>query len=160
MASRRGKEFENKIEEALIKLRENGVIYQRLYDVTMGYQGVHNPCDFLVYKYPSIYYVECKSILGNTLNFGAVTQFEDLLNASSVNGVVAGVLVWYIEHKETYWVNIKFAEQLRNSGKKSLNIKDLKDIRNESVYKIDGVTKRIYTDYSLKSFFEYYTHND
>lgn len=161
MASNRGKEFENKIQEALEKLDKTKLIYQRLYDVTMGYSGIHNPCDFIVYTYPYCYYIECKSTNENTLNFSAVSQYDDLLEASKRNGVWAGILVWYIKHQETYWVDIKLADMLRDTClRKSLNIKELRELSTTNrrrCFKIDGENKRVYTEYNLESFFEHYT---
>ena len=161
MAVDRGKELEGKFEEALDLLRDYNVGYTRLYDVTMGYKGIKNPCDFIVYKKPTEFYVECKSSNENTVNFSRLTQYEDLLERSEIDGIRAGFFIWYVEHKETYWVDVKYVKKLKENNYKSINIKDLRNqnFPNDFIFKIDGVTKRIFTDYDLKSFFDFYTQN-
>ena len=113
--------------EALEREFENGVDFIRLYDITMGYFGVKNPCDFVIYKYPLQFYLECKSTNENTYNLSKLTQYEDLLEHSRPNlGIRAGILLWFVEHKETYWIDIRHIEGLKKLGYKSINIKNLR----------------------------------
>lgn len=163
MALNRGKELEEKIKEALEKFDKKELCFQRLYDITMGYKNIKNPSDFIAYKKPTHFYIECKSTKGNTLNFHDISQLDDLADRSITEGVRAGVIIWYIEHKETYWVDIRYILDLRDKlFAKSVNIKNLRtlELPNDLVFKIDGITKRVFTDYDLKSFFDYYTQKD
>ena len=163
MGANRGKELEEKVKEALIREYDNGVDFIRLYDITMGYAGIKNPCDFVASKQPVKFYIECKSTNENTYNLAKLTQYEDLLEHSRPDvGVRAGIILWFIEHKETYWVDIRHIEGLKKLNIKSVNIKALREINvpNDLIFKIDGVTKRVFTEYALKSFFDYYTQND
>ena len=76
MSTNRGKDFENIVRSSISNL---GIDITRLYDSTSGYISIHTTCDFIAYKYPTIYYIECKSIDGNTLSIATLRQLEDLL---------------------------------------------------------------------------------
>lgn len=163
MAANRGKQLEEKFEEALKKLyTEKWLDYIRLYDITMGYSGVKNPCDFVAFKKPIQFYIECKATNENTLNLTRITQYDDLVEHNNpFGGTKAGVIVWFTEHKETYWVDIEYIKNLKMLNYKSINIKNLRalTIPNNLVFKLDGENKRVFTEYDLRSFFEYYTQN-
>ena len=53
MAENRGKQFEQKIREAFLKIPN--VSIDRIPDQTMGYKGACNISDFIVYKEPYEY---------------------------------------------------------------------------------------------------------
>ena len=57
----RGKDFEGQIHTGFDKVR--GVSIDRLPDPMAGYAGIKNICDFIVYRYPLQYYIECKSFV-------------------------------------------------------------------------------------------------
>lgn len=163
MAKNRGKELEEKIKDAFEKFDKCELNYLRLYDITMGYKNIKNPSDFIAYRYPTQFFIECKSTKGNTLNFHDISQIDDLAERSKTKGTRAGVFIWYIEHKETYWVDIRYILDLRDKlFAKSVNIKNLRalELPNDLVFKLDGVTKRVFTEYDLSSFFDYYTQNN
>lgn len=65
----------------------------RLYDSTSGYKTISNISDFIGYSYPNIYYLECKSHLGNTWNFVNFTQYDKLKEKVGIPGVRAGVVL-------------------------------------------------------------------
>ena len=69
MSTNRGKDFENIVRSSISNL---GIDITRLYDSTSGYISIHTTCDFIAYKYPTIYYIECKSIDGNTLSSSSI----------------------------------------------------------------------------------------
>ena len=72
MAENRGKQFEGVIREALEKVDD--VMVVRLPDPTNGYLGIRNIADFIVYQYPFIYFIECKSVHGNTFPLSNLTD--------------------------------------------------------------------------------------
>ena len=147
----RGKDFEAQIRTGLESTPNTSVT--RLLDPMSGYAGVRNICDFIVYKYPNQYFFECKCHYGNTLPFSCITQnqWDGMLQQSKVAGVVAGVLMWYIDHDVTVFIPIQVLEEERMHGKKSINIKD---INNLDVIKIYGKKKRIMFDYDFDDFFD------
>ena len=142
MGVNRGKQFEDKIKEGFERVKDTSVI--RLYDVMTGYEGICNPCDFIVYHYPIMYMIECKSIHNNTLNFKSdirKNQWDELLKYSKINGVVAGYMVWFIDKDKTIFVSSQELLNLHNNGEKSLNINKLP---NHIV--IEGVKKRVFIE--------------
>ena len=151
MGVNRGKDFEDCIREACEAVADTSVT--RLIDPQAGYAGVRNICDFIVYKYPTQYFLECKSIKGNTLNFKSditENQWKGMLEKSKVRGVVAGVLVWFIDHDKTIFVPIQDLEEMRAVGHKSFNVTaEYADY----YYHIPGKKKRIYFDYDMEIFF-------
>lgn len=152
MAQNRGKSFEQKIKDAFSKVP--GVSIDRIHDQTMGYMGGKNICDFIVYKEPYEYYIECKSVHGNTLPFSNITetQWDGLLEKSKIKGVVAGILCWWIDHDQTYFIPIDILEDAKTvMGAKSLNILH-PHIVSEWIY-IPGKKKRVFFDYNMNDFF-------
>jgi len=149
----RGKEFEAQIKKAFLQIE--GVSIDRLYDPTAGYSGIKNICDFIVYKFPYEYYIECKTHYGNTLPFSCITdnQWYGMLAKTSIYGVVAGVMVWFIDHDKTFFVPIETLHMLKSNGKKSLHIKDMSDI--VGVKEIPSIRKRILFDYNLENFLQH-----
>lgn len=150
----RGKQFEEQVRTALENVPDTSV--DRLIDPQNGFAGVRNICDFIAYHYPHQFYIECKSCYGNTLSihtnnpknkYGAITnnQWEGLLEKSKTTGVIAGYVIWFIDHDITVFLSAKYLEFIRNNGKKSVNIKDLDD----SWYIVPGNKKRVLFDYDF-----------
>lgn len=152
MANNRGKKFEDVVKKAFEQV--NGVSIDRLRDAPRKLKGVDNPSDFIVYKKPHEVYVECKSHKGNTLPFSCIReeQIKGMLEKSVIEGVKAGVIIWYIDHDLTVWVPIDEVVSMIHSGYKSINIKDLNYPRN--CIRILGKKKRVYFDYDMKRFLE------
>lgn len=147
----RGKAFEEEIRKAFE--REPNTSVTRLIDPQNGYAGVRNICDFIVYKRPSQFFIECKSHYGNTLNFkGDITenQWNGMLEMSKVDGVVAGIIVWFIDHDKTVFIPIERLEFYKQQGYKSVNINKMWDT---DWVLIEGKKKRIMYEYDMASFF-------
>lgn len=143
MAHSRGKQWEEKVKNDLLKLPD--VSLERIPDQVTGYKTTsQNPCDFYVYLYPHFYYIECKSVNGNT--FGVdFAQYERLLVRAGRRGVRAGVMLWWIPHQKVAYVPIKTFEKLIADGKRSVNIKML-GTDEYRLIEIPSVTKRVYPD--------------
>jgi hypothetical protein len=63
MGINRGKQFEDVLKSQFEELeKQNKICFDRIYDVTMGYKEVNNPCDFILYKKPNILYLEAKAV--------------------------------------------------------------------------------------------------
>ena len=67
------------------------------------------------------------------------------------NGVIAGFIIWFIDHDLTVWVSIDMIKTLIWFDRKSLNIKDLQYIPHLVV---PGRKKRVYFEYDMKQFLE------
>lgn len=159
MSVNRGKQFEEQVRLGLEAVPDTNVV--RLIDPQAGFAGVSNVCDFIAYRFPRQFMIECKSCYKNTLSihtnnpknkYGAIsnTQWEGLLEASKKKGVVAGVLIWYIDHDETIFVPIRILQQLRDEGEKSVNIKDKTKLLGSWI--IPGKKRRVLFDYDFTSF--------
>ena len=158
MSVNRGKDFEAVVRECMQKVPETYVL--RLYDPQGGYSSVANPCDFVVYRRGILYMIECKAVHGNLLSinsndpkkkYGQIsnTQWEGLLEARK-KGVVAGVLVWWIDHDVTKFIPIEeVALQKDYCEAKSIRY-DL-DIPYSNI--ITGTKKRVFFDYDFEAFF-------
>jgi len=173
MAENRGKKFENVIREAFEKVK--GVSIDRLHDQTTGFAGSTNICDYIIYKKPFEYYVECKSVHGNTLSihgtdekhkYGNITnkQWEGLLEKSKIKGVFAGIICWWVDKDITRFIPIQLLQYLREKGDKSIrydcdwNIAESGDkpftFKNiQKCINIQGKKKRVFFDYDMGSFF-------
>lgn len=143
MAINKGKKFETIFENAWIE--KFGVTsIHRLPDQMSGYKITsQNPCDYICFKKPYEYLIECKETLQNTLNWKAFPQYDRLKEYAESDGQLAGVLIWYRSHNKVIFVSIKDCIKMKNSGKKSINIKDL-DSDNYNILEIPTITPRVY----------------
>lgn len=146
----RGKDFEQKIRESLERVC--GVSLDRMPDPTNGYMGVRNICDFMVYKYPFQYYFECKCTHETTLHFSYIrdNQWNGLMKKNEIDGVVAGIIVWFILYDRTIFVPIWKLQNMKIQGMKSIRY----DINEPNIYDIFGKKQRIYYDYDMEKLFE------
>lgn len=161
MAVNRGKQFENVIRKSFERV--DGVSIDRLNDNTAGFKGVAGICDFIVYKEPYEYYIECKSVHGASLPFRNITdtQWEGLLEKSKIEGVYAGIICWWTQKDTTLFIPIQILEAERLEGKKSIRF----DYENQflgyypsgeleiETIKILGKKKRVFFDYNMEDFF-------
>ena len=149
----RGKDFEGEIKDCL-KCIPN-VSFDRLPDPMAGYSGVRNICDFAMYNEPHMFYLECKSLYGNTLNFKSditTDQWEGLFEKSKIRGCIAGFCVWFIDHDLTVFVKVQDMQEHRQNGAKSLNISDITSDNSIPHFIIDGVKKKVKFRYFGESF--------
>lgn len=151
----RGKKFEDIIRKAFEAMPDVSV--DRLRDAPRKLKGVDNPSDFIVYKKPHEIYVECKSHKGNTLPFSCIRteQLVGMTEKAKINGVKAGVIVWYIDHDITVWYSIGAINGCITNGDKSLNVKDIPKFEyQEDCIVIQGKKKRVYFEYDMNKFLE------
>lgn len=146
----RGKDFEYVFKECCEKV--DGVSIDRLHDQTNGFAGSSNICDFIVYKKPYEYYFECKSIHGNTFPLSNLTdkQYKGLLEKSKIQGVNAGVVIWWVDKDITKFVPIIRIAFWKNCGYKSLRY----DYPDDACIEIKGKKKRVFFDYDMQDFFD------
>ena len=168
MAKNRGKKFEDVVRASFEKVP--GVSVVRLHDQTTGYQASSNHCDFIVYKKPYEYHIECKSVHGNTLSihsnpkpdkkgvlhgfYGNITdtQWEGLLEKSVIPGVIAGVMCWWVDKDVTLFIPIDRLDLYRYQGNKSIRYDDF--LWMDDVIQIKGKKKRVFFDYNMEEFLD------
>ena len=147
MAQNRGKQFEGVIKKAFERVA--GVSVDRIHDQTNGYKNSSNVCDFIVYKYPYQYYIECKSVHGNTLSFTNITdnQRKGLLMKSQITGVFAGVICWWVDRDVTKFIPIQVLSWLDMVGYKSIRY----DFTSEEgdIIELHGKKKRVFWNYDM-----------
>lgn len=148
----KGKQFENVIRNSFESVPDTSVI--RLPDPVQGYLGYRNICDFIVYHYPTQYFIECKSVSGDRFPFANITdnQWKGMLQMSKLKGVRAGIICWFINRDVTLFIDIRLLQELRDSDCKSIRYDDYR--YNNMVYKLDGKKKRIFFDYDMEQFFK------
>lgn len=149
MAINRGKDFEKTIRDCFEQVPNTSV--DRLHDQTSGFAGSTNVCDFIVYHRPFIYYLECKSVHGNTLPFSNITknQWQGLLDKSFVDGVIAGVICWWIDKDVTKFIPITVLQMMKEAEYKSI----ASDFECNNVFDLKGKKKRVFFDYDMNYFF-------
>lgn len=143
-----GKAFESKFKEDWLKINNSTI--DRLYDVTMGYRSISQVCDFIGFVYPNIFYLEIKSIHGNTFPLSNLTQYDKLKNKIGIFGVRCGVVIWFVEHGRVFYVPISTISKMKEDNKKSVNVnKSIEEGYN--IIEIPSVKKRIFcdSDYSV-----------
>lgn len=146
----RGKDFEGIIKEAFERVPDTSVY--RIPDQQNYYYGSKNPCDFFIYHKPVLYALECKATNKPSLPFTNITEYQwsELLKMSTISGVVAGILVWYVNHDSTKFIPIQFLETLKQNGAKSIRY-DADDL---AIIEIQGRKKRVFWEYDMASFFQ------
>lgn len=151
-----GKEFERRVFEDFVRVQ--GVSIDRIPDQVTRYKGSSsNICDFIVYKEPTLLYLECKTVHGNTLPFSNIrtNQWDGMFKKSYIPGVRAGVLVWFIDKDITQFISISLLEYLRQCGKKSIRF-DYTDKwldEDEYIITIPAKKKRVMFEYDFSNFF-------
>ena len=122
MTSDYGKKFEEKFKNDWKESVPDSIIV-RLYDVTAGFMSVSTISDFICYKYPNIFFIECKTHKGASIPFTAITQYEKLISVCDIQGVRTGVVIWLYEKDKVFYVPAKTLKQLKDDGEKSVGLR-------------------------------------
>ena len=155
-----GKQFEQKFAQDIRQIP--GVSVDRLYDPVSGYRSISNISDYIVYKYPEIFYMEVKSIHGNTFPLTNLTQYEKLKSKIGIKGVRAGVTIWFCDRDRVVYVPVETIKRMREEGLKSVNIRTIDDTDYEFI-NIPSVKKRVFMDSDYRVLFrntDYYDSNE
>lgn len=146
----RGKDFESIVKESFEKIPNTSVY--RIPDQMSYMSGSKNPCDFFVYHKPILYALECKATNKPSLPFTNITEYQwaELLKMSKVDGVVAGILCWWVNNDVTMFIPIQFLEMLKQNGAKSIRY----DADDCVLIKIPGRKKRVFWEYDMTALFQ------
>ena len=152
MSINRGKKFEEIIRKSFERVPN--VSIDRLHDQTTGFKGSKNICDFIVYKEPYEYYIECKSVHGASLPFRNITetQWEGLLEKSKIEGVFAGIICWWTDKDVTKFIPIQLLQSLSEHNVKSIPY-NFTLFGEDVLYTIKGKKKRVFFNYDMEEFF-------
>ena len=148
MAINRGKSFEAKFKEDWERTVPDSSI-DRIYDIVSGKKTISNISDFIGFKMPNIFYLECKSTNENTFNFAKLTQYDKLAKKVGIPGVRTGVIIWFVKHDRILYVPIKTITKMKEDGLKSVNIREI-DKTDYRFFNIPSQKLRVYleADYS------------
>ena len=148
MAQNRGKQWEVKLKEDFFKM--SGAYIYRVPDQLGGLKGQTGICDFIAYKFPKIFFIEAKTILGNTFPLTNFTQFDKLMSIPNIQGVHRGVMLWFQDHQRVLYVPLLTIAKMKQDGKKSVNIRTI-DSDGYEYLNIPSVQKRVFldSDYSV-----------
>ncbi len=123
-----GKKAEGKVREWL-DLPESGHDFNRIPDQLSGFYGSKNICDFYMYKYPYMYYIESKASYNDNMQFSMITEYQrtEMYKRSKIFGVRSIVVFLYATYKRAFILDIRdIQHQLDDpKGAKSLNIKKI-----------------------------------
>lgn len=123
-----GKKAEGKVREWL-DLPESGHDFNRIPDQLSGFYGSKNICDFYMYKYPYMYYIESKASYNDNMQFSMITEYQrtEMFKRSKIFGVRSIVVFLYATYKRAFILDIRdIQHQLDDpKGVKSLNIKKI-----------------------------------
>lgn len=123
-----GKKAEAKI-QAWLDRPEAGYCFDRIPDQMTGFYGSKNICDFTLFKAPYMYYIESKATWGDRFDFSMLTdtQYQGLLSKSRILNVYGVVIILFAAYKRAFLIDINEIDNLKQSGKKSINIKKIDD---------------------------------
>lgn len=149
MADSKGKAFEERFKEDWINSVPGSSI-DRIYDSVSGYKSISNISDFIAYKKPNIFYMECKTTKEGTFNFHKLTQYDKLLTKVGIPGVRTGVLIWFYNFDRVIYVPIKTIQKMKEDGLKSVNIRTIDD-SDYRFFNIPSVKLRVFmkSDYNI-----------
>lgn len=123
-----GKKAETKIREWLDK-QDQGYCFERIPDQLTGFYGSRNICDFYLYVWPNMYYIESKATWGDSFAFSALTEYqrEEMHKKSKIYGVHSIVIVMFASYRRSFMFRISdIQESLDNpDNRKSLNVKHI-----------------------------------
>lgn len=109
-----------KFEEDFANSVPNSVFKQRLKDDMSGFKNVANICDYILYRYPSLYLLELKSHKGKSIPFDALRekQISGLFAEVGRRGVRAGFVFCFSDIEEVYYVKAEDVVSFINSGER------------------------------------------
>lgn len=151
MANNRGKQFEAKFKSDFINsFPAKTCSIDRLYDSMSGYVSISNISDFIGYKQPHIFYLECKSHEGASFPFSCLSQYDKLIEKVGIPGVRAGVVIWLIDKDKLIYLPIATVTKIKAQGVQSFN-PDKWDPTEYKYVNIPFVKKRVFLegDYSI-----------
>lgn len=121
-----GKKAEQKLRNWLDR-PEQGYCLDRLPDQMTGFYGSKNICDFTLFKSPNMYYIESKATWSDRFDFSMITeyQYDNLLKKSRIPNVYGVIVVLFATEQRAFIIDINEIDRLKQTGKKSINIKKL-----------------------------------
>lgn len=113
MAKNSGKRFEENFKKSI----SNDLFCYRFKDGTANFTGTknenvrfqaHNVCDFMVFNGQRLFLLELKAHKGKSLPLNCIrdNQIKELSKASMYTNIVTGILVYFADLEEVYFLEI------------------------------------------------------
>ena len=117
----RGKEFEKIVQKAIEELDDVCII--RLID-SYGYS--QNPSDFIVYKSPTMYFMELKSHEHKSFPINCISENQLTLMSKwdKLEGIHSIVIIWFVDCDTTKLFTIGYINECIAKGIKSIRYDD------------------------------------
>ena len=144
------KGFENKVKENLL-IDMNTLVY-RIPDQCTKFKGSTNIADYMIFSIPNLYYLECKSTHDKTFYLKSdhfKRQVEGLCEKSKIQGIYAGILIWYVLNDKLCYVDANVMK--RELEDKTVGI-SFNETNSEKFIQIPMVIKRTYPVFSGAEF--------
>lgn len=141
MADNLGKKFEQKVKEDWNKSFPNGLLI-RLPDQQSMYYGSTNICDYLGFNKNTLFLLEVKSVQKPSFPFANLPQYERLKNYINIEGVRAGVIIWFTLTDNVIYVPISTVKKLKLDNIKSINYNK---INREKYFIMDIPSRKLVT---------------
>ena len=152
-----GKSFEEKFKQDWIKTFPDSFI-MRLYDQVSGYKTVsRNISDFICYKKPYLYIIECKSHAGASFPFEKLTQYDKMVSFVDIPGIIIGVVLFLYDKDLVLFVPLKTIKKMKEDGLKSVGVKHLDSY---DILKVPSKKLRVYMDSDYSCLEGYGVDND
>lgn len=111
-------------------LEADSVNVDRLPDQMSGNLGSVNPGDFIAYKFPNEYYIECKTCTQSSFDIKTHISEGQWLALSRKSkfktGVFVGYLIWFVEDMKIFWISSQDMTRIYKK-KKSFSVFDLEN---------------------------------
>jgi hypothetical protein len=164
-----GKIFERQIK---LSAENQGILICRLNDTDLSWMKnretrftAQNPCDFIMYQYPNIFFLELKSTIYNSISIQTdekgsgmikLHQINSLVHMGQYDGSNAGFILNFHQkdsvEETTYYLSIQdFSNFLAENDKKSIN---KLDIINYGGIILDQTLKRTRYMYNIQKMIE------
>lgn len=154
MSVNRGKQFESVIRK---QFEESDFCIDRIQDTMSGFAGAANICDFMVYNKPYLMYLECKTTHNASFPLTNLSQkqFDGMDSKVIHEGVIAGVMIWFIDYNITMFVPIQQIVKLKGRGCKSISVKRLQEL-DDNYVTLNGYKKSnaVFFKYDLEQFWD------
>ena len=153
MAINKGKKWEVCVQESWEQSFPSSFII-RIPDQQSGYLGTsRNVSDFIAFKSPYLFLIECKTIKGNTLPFSNLKQYERMLQYEDIENIKTGFLVWWQDKGVTAWVPTKSIYLMKEDNKKSVHV-DYVAQKLYNIIEVKNEIKRVYPKCDLSVMLE------
>ena len=93
-----------------------------------------NICDFMVFNGKYLYLIELKSVKGKSFSFNNLgTHLKEMVKAATFENTKALYIINFREINKTFVVNATTMQELILGSKKSVNVKDLEEMKQELI---------------------------